>query len=80
MRNAEHELRPTAGAQRTLLGVGSMLLIMIEASPLSTPQWYAGSGKFRVPMKEETSGASTRTNINVTVVSMYMPEACTSVS
>jgi hypothetical protein len=29
-------------------------LILIEASPLSIPQWYAGSGKDRLPMKEET--------------------------
>jgi hypothetical protein len=29
-------------------------MILIEASPLSIPQWYAGSGKNRLPMKEET--------------------------
>jgi hypothetical protein len=55
-------------------------LILIEASPLSIPQWYAGSGKDRLPMKEETSGDFTTPNINSTAVSIYMRAACTSVS
>jgi hypothetical protein len=52
--NASLQLLPEAGAQRTLEAVSCKALILIEASPLSIPQWYAGSGKNRLPMKEET--------------------------
>src|SRR5262249_31291405 len=34
-----------AGAERTLEAVRGSAVIMIEASPLSIPPWYAGLGK-----------------------------------
>ena len=45
--NAGHQARLEVGArdERTLEAVAWMPLIMIEASPLSIPPWYAGLGK-----------------------------------
>jgi len=70
--NARPQPRLEAGAtqERTLLAVACKPLILIEASPLSIPRWYAGMGNSHALTRRRPQALCQRT---APIVLRYRP-------